>query len=173
MTTIEIRPKSREELRGERLRQVAVDGLLTIAMPWVKNGLNLGTLARTCDALHARLVVPSTSTAIQALRKGDRGKFALDLADLQPSVLAWIAGARAAGSRVVGVELAYGAVPLGELAPATGPTVIVLGNEGHGIPASAFHLFDELVEIPMAGVGSSLNVAVAGSLVAYRLAGLT
>jgi tRNA (guanosine-2'-O-)-methyltransferase len=31
---------------------------------------------------------------------------------------------------------------------------------------------DECVEIPMVGWGASLNVAVAGSLVAYRLAGL-
>lgn len=33
-------------------------------------------------------------------------------------------------------------------------------------------LIDEVVEIPMVGRGSSLNVAVAGSLVLYRLAGL-
>jgi hypothetical protein len=32
---------------------------------------------------------------------------------------------------------------------------------------------DECVEIPMVGCGASLNVAVAGSLVAYRLAGLS
>jgi tRNA (guanosine-2'-O-)-methyltransferase len=29
------------------------------------------------------------------------------------------------------------------------------------------------VEIPMVGVGASLNVAVAGSLVLYRLAGMS
>ncbi|QXC61923.1 hypothetical protein KSP35_03610 [Aquihabitans sp. G128] len=33
-------------------------------------------------------------------------------------------------------------------------------------------LCDVAVQIPMLGVGHSLNVAVAGSLVAYRLAGL-
>lgn len=32
---------------------------------------------------------------------------------------------------------------------------------------------DECVEIPMTGWGASLNVAVAGSLVVYRLAGLS
>ena len=31
---------------------------------------------------------------------------------------------------------------------------------------------DEAVELPMVGTGHSLNVAVAGSLVLYRLAGL-
>jgi tRNA (guanosine-2'-O-)-methyltransferase len=33
-------------------------------------------------------------------------------------------------------------------------------------------LIDAAVEIPMPGTGASLNVAVAGSLVLYRLAGL-
>jgi tRNA (guanosine-2'-O-)-methyltransferase len=33
-------------------------------------------------------------------------------------------------------------------------------------------LLDEAVEIPMLGTGTSLNVAVAGSLVLYKLAGL-
>lgn len=32
---------------------------------------------------------------------------------------------------------------------------------------------DECVEIPMTGWGASLNVAVTGSLVVYRLAGLS
>jgi tRNA G18 (ribose-2'-O)-methylase SpoU len=31
---------------------------------------------------------------------------------------------------------------------------------------------DDCIEIPMVGQGASLNVAVAGSLVLYRLAGL-
>ena len=34
-------------------------------------------------------------------------------------------------------------------------------------------LADDVVQIPMVGIGMSLNVAVAGSLVAYRLAGLS
>jgi len=36
----------------------------------------------------------------------------------------------------------------------------------------ALDLLDEVVEIPMVGSGASLNVAAAGSLVLYRLAGL-
>jgi tRNA (guanosine-2'-O-)-methyltransferase len=34
-----------------------------------------------------------------------------------------------------------------------------------------FDLLDVAVEIPMIGLGASLNVAVAGSLMLYRLAG--
>ena len=41
-----------------------------------------------------------------------------------------------------------------------------------GVPEGIWSLLDDVVEIPMVGQGASLNVAVAGSLVLYRLAGL-
>ena len=41
------------------------------------------------------------------------------------------------------------------------------------MPDEAWDLVDDVVEIPMVGQGAGLNVAVAGSLVLYRLAGLT
>jgi tRNA (guanosine-2'-O-)-methyltransferase len=40
------------------------------------------------------------------------------------------------------------------------------------VPDEHVEAADACVEIPMVGVGASLNVAVAGSLVLYRLAGL-
>jgi tRNA (guanosine-2'-O-)-methyltransferase len=49
---------------------------------------------------------------------------------------------------------------------------VLLGHEHNGVPLEAWPLLDEVVEIPMVGRGASLNVAVAGSLVLYRLAGL-
>jgi tRNA (guanosine-2'-O-)-methyltransferase len=55
---------------------------------------------------------------------------------------------------------------------ASGPPLIVLGHEQKGIPPEALDLLDACVEIPTAGTGASLNVAVAGSLALYRLAGL-
>ena len=52
------------------------------------------------------------------------------------------------------------------------PVSKTLGHEQTGIPPEAVELLDVAVEIPMVGSGASLNVAVAGSLVLYRLAGL-
>ncbi|HEY3480034.1 MAG TPA: TrmH family RNA methyltransferase [Streptomyces sp.] len=48
----------------------------------------------------------------------------------------------------------------------------MLGHEQTGIPPEALDLLDTVVEIPMVGIGASLNVAVAGSLVLYKLAGM-
>ena len=84
---------------------------------------------------------------------------------------AWLSRQREQGSRIVGVELADEAVRLGELTAARERTIVVLGHEHDGIPDDAMELIDVAVEIPMIGTGSSLNVAVAGSLVLYRLAG--
>ena len=60
-----------------------------------------------------------------------------------------------------------------ELPLADRRTVVVLGHEQSGIPPEALDLLDAAVEIPMIGTGSSLNVAVAGSLVLYKLAGMS
>jgi tRNA G18 (ribose-2'-O)-methylase SpoU len=51
-------------------------------------------------------------------------------------------------------------------------TVVVLGNQGHGIPPEALEMLELGVEIPVMGAGHSLNVAVAGSLVLCKLGGL-
>lgn len=72
----------------------------------------------------------------------------------------------------MGVELADEAIRLGDLKPARGRTVVLLGHEQTGIPPEAMELVDLAVEIPMVGSGTSLNVAVAGTLALYRLAGL-
>jgi tRNA G18 (ribose-2'-O)-methylase SpoU len=70
------------------------------------------------------------------------------------------------------VELAEGSVALPRLEPARERTLVLLGHEWHGIPDEQVEAADLCVEIPMVGQGASLNVAVAGSLVLYRLAGM-
>lgn len=84
----------------------------------------------------------------------------------------WLAEQRGRGADVVGVELAEGAVSLADVAPARRRTVLCLGHEHLGLPEEAWPLLDSVVEIPMIGSGRSLNVAVAGSLVLYKLSGL-
>jgi tRNA G18 (ribose-2'-O)-methylase SpoU len=84
----------------------------------------------------------------------------------------WIEQQREDGWQIVAVELAEGAVALPRLGPATQRTVVLLGHESHGIPDEHVLAADVCVEIPMVGRGASLNVAVAGSLVLYRLAGM-
>jgi hypothetical protein len=64
---------------------------------------------------------------------------------------------------LVGIELAEEAVRLADPPAARQPTIAVPGHEQAGIQPEPIDLLDEAVEIPMAGTGASLNIAVAGS----------
>lgn len=132
---------------------------------------NLGTLLRTCDAVGACLAAPPYHWVDAALARGNTLRKPACVHRVGDP-LAWLAGERAAGTQVLGVELADEAVRLADLPAARRRTVMVLGHEATGIPPEALDLLDGVVEIPMIGNGSSLNVAVAGSLVLYKLAGL-
>jgi tRNA (guanosine-2'-O-)-methyltransferase len=164
--------RTRTELKAQRRRRShrCWDHLLAAPL-WPKYGVNLGTLLRTCDAVGACLVVPRRPWIDEALDRGNTMR--------RPSCvhrvarpMDWLARQQAGGTAIVGVELADDAVRLGDLPAARRRTVMVLGNESDGIPYEALPLLDTVVEIPMVGTGFSLNVAVAGSLVLYRLAGL-
>lgn len=142
-----------------------------IAPLWPLHGVNLGTLLRTCDAVGACLAVPRFPWVPEALAKGNtlRHRSCVHWVN---SPQQWLRAQREADTELVAVELAEGATRLADLAPAHGRTVVMLGHEQQGVPPEALDLADRVVEIPMVGTGFSLNVAVAGSLVAYRLAGL-
>jgi tRNA G18 (ribose-2'-O)-methylase SpoU len=119
------------------------------------------------------MAVPRTPQVRSALRAGDTLGRRPHIHWVTGSRRAWLASERAQATAIVAVEIADDATPLARLEPATKRTVVLLGHERHGVPDEVWPLLDEIVEIPMIGSGASLNVAVAGSLVLYRLAGLS
>lgn len=167
-----MRAKTRKDLRDQRrLRAHSCWDHLIAAPLWPMHGANLGTLLRTCDAVGACLAVPRLPWVPEALARGNtlRQRSCVHYTGNQ---ITWLTAQRTAGSTIVGAELADEAVRLVDLPAARNRTVLVLGHERDGIPPEALELLDVAVEIPMIGHGGSLNVAVAGSLVLYRLAGL-
>jgi tRNA(Leu) C34 or U34 (ribose-2'-O)-methylase TrmL len=169
-----IRVRSRKELQRQRRRKshACWDHLL-IAPLWPLYDVNLGTLLRTCDAVGACLAVPKLPWVPDALAKGNtlRRRTCVHWTGHDP--VRWLIDQRSRpDTTVVGVELADEAIRLADLPAARNRTVAVLGHERTGIPPEAVDQLDLVVEIPMIGTGASLNVAVAGSLVLYRLAGL-
>ncbi|GAB3924436.1 TrmH family RNA methyltransferase [Kribbella albertanoniae] len=142
-------------------------------MLWPMHEANLGTLLRTCDAVGACLAVPRLPWVPEALARGNtlRTRSCVHWTGHDP--VRWLIDQKSLPeTTVVGVELADESVRLGDLKSARNRTIAVLGHERTGIPPEAVDQLDVVVEIPMVGTGSSLNVAVAGSLVLYRLAGL-
>jgi tRNA (guanosine-2'-O-)-methyltransferase len=167
-----LRVRTRQELTGQRRRRSHSCWDHLIAAPlWPLHGANLGTLLRTCDAVGACLAVPRLPWVPEALARGNTLHRPACVHWTGRDACRWLAEQRASGSRIVGVELADEAVRLADLPAARQRTVAVLGHEQTGIPPEAIDLLDLAVEIPMIGTGASLNVAVAGSLVLYRLAG--
>ncbi|HET7713382.1 MAG TPA: TrmH family RNA methyltransferase [Patescibacteria group bacterium] len=51
------------------------------------------------------------------------------------------------------------------------PVVVILGHEREGIADPVLGKSDQLVEIPMHGIGNSLNVATALAVIGYELVG--
>lgn len=167
--------RARDIRRARRARRHACWDHLLVAPLWVAFQANLGTLLRTCDAVGACMAVPDTPHYREALSRGDtlprRRRPCIHW--VRCGKEQWIERQRSAGWRIVAVELADGAVALSRLEPAMQRTVVLLGHEWHGVPEAIVETADQCVEIPMVGVGASLNVAVAGSLVLYRLAGMS
>ena len=165
--------RTRAELRQQRRRRPHSCWNHLIAAPlWPKYGVNLSTLLRTCDAVGACLAVPHLPWVPDALKQGDTLRRRPCIHWIYGDVGRWLGRQRGGGSNIVGVELTHQSIRLADLPTARGRTVIVLGNESNGIPEEAMRHVDVAVEIPMIGSGHSLNVAVAGSLVLYKVAGL-
>ncbi|WP_211281508.1 TrmH family RNA methyltransferase [Mycobacterium branderi] len=164
--------RTRSEIhRQRRPRRHRCWNHLIVAPLWPRHGVNLGTLLRTCDAVGACMAVPHLPWAPEALRKGNTLRQSSCVHWIYGGVSRWLVRQRANGTQIVGVELTDESIRLGDLPAARARTVVVLGNEGSGIPPEALEALDVAVEIPMIGSGHSLNVAVAGSLVLYKLAG--
>lgn len=80
---------------------------------------------------------------------------------------AGITAVKEAGYRLVGIELAEGAVPLHEAT--LGPDVcLVLGHEDRGVSPTALAACDEVAFVPQLGKVGSLNVAHAAAIAMYE-----
>jgi tRNA G18 (ribose-2'-O)-methylase SpoU len=172
------RIRSRSEIRAQRhpgrhpnQRPRCFNHLIAAAL-WPMHGVNLGTLLRTCDAAGACMAVPKLPWVPKALEQGNTLRRRCCVHWIYGDVINWLERQRET-SEVVGVELTDESIRLADLPMARRRTVIVLGNETTGIPPEALELLNVAVEIPQIGTGGCLNVAVAGSLVLFKIAGLS
>ena len=130
---------------------------------------NLGALLRTADAtgVHGVLIpkrrsVPLTATvaktsagAVEYVPVARIGNIAQTLRKLKAKGF-WVAGADMDGSQN------YYEADL------TGPLVLVVGSEGHGMSRLTKEQCDFIVKMPMVGKINSLNASVAGSILMYE-----
>ncbi|GAA1917978.1 TrmH family RNA methyltransferase [Nocardioides hwasunensis] len=129
---------------------------------------NIGTLARSADAFGASALVVTGHAADpydpQSVRASTGSLFALTVLRVPGPgpVVEW---AHAHGYRIIGTDEAGSALADVDL---TGRVVLLVGNETHGLSAGWREACDDVVSIPMVGTASSLNAAVAGSVVLHE-----
>jgi TrmH family RNA methyltransferase len=144
---------------------------LVVAALDVQDPGNVGALVRTADAAGASGVVAVGGSADplgwKALRAAMGSAFRLPLARVAEAADC-LDRVRARGLQVVVLEPAGGVPP--EAVDLTGPTCLVLGGEGRGVPAAVLAAADARVCLPMRPPVESLNVAVAGALALYAAA---
>ncbi len=151
-----------EELRDARLVIVCAD---------VRDPGNLGTILRSAEASGAGAVICCEGTVDvynpKCVRASAGSVFHVrlvpggTLVEVMRQLGAW--GVRRLGTAASGGE------PYFE-ADLSGPTALVLGNEAHGLSASAAEHLDGWVTIPMPGRAESLNVGMAAAVLCFEAA---
>lgn len=132
---------------------------------------NLGTLIRSAAALGAAGILLGPGCADPLGRKALRTSMGNALVrPLRRAELDAIPPLRRSGLRLLAAALTPDARPPETLAGG-GPSVLVLGNEGWGLPAEVSEACDERVAVPMARDVDSLNVGAAGAILMYILFG--
>jgi tRNA (guanosine-2'-O-)-methyltransferase len=168
---------ARRQLDGTGLKRLhrqwrgRTAGRLALILDGLGTPTNVGSIARSAAAYRVDKVwlagptPPFDSAGAQRTALGtDRyvDHVAVD------TTAAAIAAARADGYRIVGIELAEGAVPLHELR-VEGDVCLVIGHEDHGIGKAALEACDDVAFLPQLGKVGSLNVAVAASVAVYEV----
>lgn len=148
----------------------AKENPLLILLDGIEDPHNLGAILRTADAVGADGVllprhhsVPLNATvaktsagAIEYVPVARIGNIAQTLKELKDKGF-WVYGADMDG------DCDY------DKANFTGPVVLIIGSEGHGIARLTRENCDTIVSLPMVGRINSLNASVAGAILMYEV----
>lgn len=136
---------------------------------------NLGTIIRSCDALNANgLILTGHSVDLydpETISATTGSFFALPSIRLpsQKELLPWIDRVRKqlGWVQIIGSD-EHGSVEISQH-DFRQPTILIVGNETWGMSAAYRDLCDTIVNIPIQGSASSLNVACATSIILYEI----
>lgn len=130
---------------------------------------NVGTILRTAAALGTDRVILSDCADLHSPKviRSSMGAFFKIRISLCADLPALISRLQGAGRRVIAAALSEHGKTLGEAA--LQPTdCLILGNEGHGVPAEIIRLCDTTLRIPMTDKTESLNAAAAAAVLLWE-----
>jgi len=143
---------------------------IVVVLNNIRSLYNVGSIFRTSDALgikklylcgitgtpeHYRLA----KTALKALKAVDW--------EYKQSAYRTVRQLKSAGYYIISLEISQNSQPLQKISQR--PLAIVLGHEIRGVENRILQESDQVLHIPMQGVGISMNVAVAYGIAAYVL----
>ena len=146
------------------------EGRIALLLDSVQTPYNVGAIVRTAAAErveHLYLAGASTAPSHPASRKVSLWTERYVVWSSHADVNEAIDAVKDAGYRLVGLELAEGAVPLHEAVLGT-DVCIAIGHEDRGLSPKTLAACDELVYIPQLGKVGSLNVAHAAAIAIYE-----
>lgn len=141
-----------------------------VALDRVRDPGNLGTILRTADAVGAKGIILVGETtdpfATETVRATMGSIFATPICRMDET--AFIKFAQVWKGLVVGTHL-EGSVDYREPDYSGKPTLLVMGNEQSGMPASLVAACHKLIRIPQTGRADSLNLAIATGVCLYEV----
>lgn len=145
-------------------------GRLALLLDSVQTPFNVGSIARTAAAErvdHLFLAGATPSPAHTKSRKTSLGSERYLTWTAFEQVNAAIDGVKDDGYRLVGIELADGAVPLHEVGMGD-DVCLAFGHEDKGLSPQTLAACDAVAFIPQLGRVGSLNVAQAAAIAIYE-----
>jgi len=143
---------------------------LLLLLDLLQDPQNLGGLLRTAEAVcvHGAVIQRRRAAAVSpAVVHASAGAVEHLLIAQVTNLLETLEGLKARDVWVAGLDTAWGAQRY-DRADLKGPLALVVGSEGVGLRRLVRERCDFLVQLPMAGKVTSLNAAVAGSIVLYE-----
>jgi tRNA (guanosine-2'-O-)-methyltransferase len=143
---------------------------LAVLLDDVQTPYNVGSVVRTAAALrveHLHLAGASVRPTHAKSHKTSLGTERYLEWTHHERLESALAAVREAGYRLVGIELADGAVPLHEAALGT-DVCLALGHEDRGLSPATLAACDEVAFVPQLGRVGSLNVAQAAAMAMYE-----
>ena len=161
--------------RSESSRPQAPSVPLVGVLDNIRSLYNVGSLFRTADGLgveHLYLCGITATPAHPRLAKTALGAERAVAWSAYKNGLDCVLHLKNAGYTICTLESTDSAIPLHALPAAHlgGAIALVVGNEKVGVDPGLLRQSDFVISIPMRGLKSSLNVAIAFGIAAYRLA---
>ena len=148
------------------------DGRVALLLDGVSSTWNVGSILRTAAAErveHVWFTASATGPKAPGVAKTALGTERYLTWTIGGTGVECVAEIKAAGWRVVGVELADGAAPLHELPLTEAPICLAIGHEDRGLAPATLEACDAVGFIPQLGRVGSLNVAVATAIAVYEV----